>query len=906
MKVVQIKNAWEMFRIKFIEEGKTVWENYWALKDINFEVKKGETLGIIGENGSGKSTALKLIAGMLKPDRGEVTTKGRVSGLLELGAGFELEMTGRENIYAIGALYGLSKEQLDSKFEDIAEFAGIGRFINALVRNYSSGMFVRLAFALAIHVEPEILLIDDVLAVGDEFFQRKCIKRVFELKEQGKTIIFVTHDMNMLRRLCQRAIFLKDGRIVKDGPVDKVIPLYTQVIGFKSGVGVLDKEPLGVVFNNGKLFLNWHDKPLAVSSGLYTAFRIDDKWYNSVQADWSVTKEKEGALVARGTLHQLGITQIWRLDLGSGYEINLNIEIEAQEGFEIQEGYTNLMLTNEYKEWFTVLETGKFPAVSEHDQHWSHLLDTDSTRRCIGVKTDPSDKNLVSLALEQSRSTRCGFSQIYTTDYFTNCRVLQYRQVGLQNYSGEQGSKSVYFSGKVVLGIPDTGNYLNKLEDEFILGSEDLKIQFDRGQVVLIWKGLKLTKSKNINTCLYAKGRRFFSSSASWELKKAGKDKFIVQGSWLDLPIIQIWEIGIIDQTSFSLKISMQVLKEIDIPEQYLQLECSENYEYYYSGYGEGKFPEVVEHSVDVMQRCIPNGLVGLLSKKDTFAGIFVKFSEKLNNFVKIFNSDISSRARLLSIERMEAESKTKFNKGTYECFEVEINLREKGSFTGKTADKVFQKEELRFTFDKGRGRIFYKDRELTKKLGVYASLRSKNRWNDSFSRAVWSIEESKDGLKFLGNWLYLPIRQYWQFNLSKKNVIDFSISMLVDKKISVDRQQVNIMLSEEYQDWFAKDKNGIFPLFKGDIDDDWDVLWFKANIEKKEFVAAAGDSKKNKELPKVKLVPQQINPDWQLRIVNSDIYHRGRILQYLKNKEEDLSPGEYLYYKGAIEIEDI
>lgn len=907
MKVVQLKNVWEMFRIKFIEEGKAVWENYWALKDISLDVKKGETLGLIGENGSGKSTILKLIAGMLKPDRGEVIAKGRVSGLLELGAGFELDMTGRENIYNLASLYGLTKEQINNKFQAIADFADIGRFINAPVKSYSSGMFVRLAFALAIHVEPEILLIDDVLAVGDEFFQRKCIKRIFELKEQGKTIIFVTHDMNMLRRLCLRTVFLKDGRIVKDGLVDEIIPLYSQMVGSRSGVGILEKEPLRAVFNNGKLFMNWHDKPLAINSGMYTAFRIDDKWYNSIQADWEVNKEDEKTLVAKGTLHQLGLVQIWRLELDKEYEINLDIEIESEEGLEIQEGYTNIMLTNEYQQWFTVLEKGDFPSIGEHDQQWQALLNIDSVRRCAGVKTEPLiDKNLAPLVLELSKSSRGGYLQVLNTDYFTNCRVLQYRQVGLQNYSGEHSNRFSYFSGKIVVGVSDINSYLNTLEREISLDSGDLKLQFDKGQVIILWKGIKLTKSKNINTSIYANNKRFFSSTAAWELKRENENKLVARGTWPNLALTQVWEIEIIDSTSFLLKVDMEISEDIEVPEQYLQFECSENYQYYCSGYAEGEFPKIIDYCVDIMQRCIPDGLVGLKSKDSKFPSVFVKFSEKFNNFAKFFNSDISSRARLLSIEKTEAEGETKFKKGNYKCFELEVNLKEENIVGRKTTTKTFEKEGLQLIFDKGRGRIFYKERELTKRLGVYTSLRSDNRWNDSFSGATWDIEETKKGGKFLGKWLYLPIIQYWQFNLDKKNTIDFYIHMVVDKKITLERQQINIMLSERYEEWFTKEDKGTFPLFKPDVDDDWDVIWSKSKIIEKEFIAAAEDSKKNKDLPKVKLVLKQINSDWQLNIVNSDIYHRGRILQYLKNKKEDLLPGEYLYYKGSIEIEDI
>jgi ABC-type polysaccharide/polyol phosphate transport system ATPase subunit len=335
MKIIQFKNVWEMYKIKFVEDGRAKWESFWVLKDINFDVEERETIGIIGANGSGKSTLLKLIAGILKPDRGSIEIKGKVSGLLELGAGFDLEMTGRENIYSLACLFGVTPARLEEKLREITAFAGLGRFINAPVKCYSQGMFVRLAFSLAIHMDPDIFLIDDTLAVGDEEFQRKCLKKIFELKDRGKTIIFVTHDMNMLRRLCKRVIFLREGRIIKDGFVDKVVPLYTQMIGTKESVGVLERKPLTLVFNDGRLFLNWKDKLLTPNSGGYTTFLVQDRWYTSSQADWRVRKETDNKLVATGEFYQLGITQVWRLELINDYEIKWDIEVESKQPMEI-------------------------------------------------------------------------------------------------------------------------------------------------------------------------------------------------------------------------------------------------------------------------------------------------------------------------------------------------------------------------------------------------------------------------------------------------------------------------------------------------------------------------------------------------------------------------------------------
>jgi ABC-2 type transport system ATP-binding protein len=192
-------------------------EDFWALRHIDIELPLSKTLALIGPNGSGKSTLLKLIAGILTPTDGYIERRGRVAALLELGAGFHPDLTGRENVYMNASILGLSKRQIDSYFDAIVDFSGIERFIDNQVKFYSSGMHVRLAFAVAVHVEPELLLVDEVLAVGDEPFQRKCLARMKQFQTEGRTIILVTHGLDVVRELCDRAIMLEQGEITVDG-----------------------------------------------------------------------------------------------------------------------------------------------------------------------------------------------------------------------------------------------------------------------------------------------------------------------------------------------------------------------------------------------------------------------------------------------------------------------------------------------------------------------------------------------------------------------------------------------------------------------------------------------------------------------------------------------------------------
>jgi ABC-2 type transport system ATP-binding protein len=212
------KERYDSLKDRVIHLGRTTPHDFWALKDIEFEVEAGTTVGILGHNGSGKSTLLKCVAGILQPTSGQIVTRGRISALLELGAGFHPDLTGRENVELNGLLLGLSRKEIASKFDTIIDFAGeqVENHIDQQVKFYSSGMFVRLGFAIAVNVDPDILLMDEVLAVGDEAFQRKCLKKIKEFQDAGKTILFVTHAADQVRQICDRAVVLDHGDMVCD------------------------------------------------------------------------------------------------------------------------------------------------------------------------------------------------------------------------------------------------------------------------------------------------------------------------------------------------------------------------------------------------------------------------------------------------------------------------------------------------------------------------------------------------------------------------------------------------------------------------------------------------------------------------------------------------------------------
>ncbi|MDB5083787.1 MAG: transporter related protein [Bacilli bacterium] len=235
---IDIQNLSKRFRVhqernftlkeRLIYWKRAKWTDFWALKDIHLAVAPGESIGLVGRNGSGKSTLLKVISGILFPDQGTVNVHGKVSSLLELGAGFHPEFSGRENIFVNGTIMGLSRRDIKERIDQIIEFSELGRFIDEPVRSYSSGMYMRLGFSVAINIDPDILLVDEVLAVGDARFQEKCIQKFYELKALGKTIVFVSHDAGAVAKICDRCVWLQNGHIVLDSGAAEVLETYAE------------------------------------------------------------------------------------------------------------------------------------------------------------------------------------------------------------------------------------------------------------------------------------------------------------------------------------------------------------------------------------------------------------------------------------------------------------------------------------------------------------------------------------------------------------------------------------------------------------------------------------------------------------------------------------------------------
>ncbi len=269
---------------------RSYFRDFWALRDVTFDVRKGETIGIVGRNGSGKSTLLQMICGTLTPTLGSIRVDGRISALLELGAGFNPEFTGRENVLLSGLVYGISEEGIKEKFDEILDFAGIGEFIDQPVKTYSSGMYVRLAFAVAINVSPDLLVVDEALAVGDEAFQRKCLARIDAIRDSGATVLFVSHSAGTVVELCDRAILLDQGELLMEGTPKAVVTTYQKLLYAPRERAPLIRQEI----------LDKHRGVVAAPSSASDASRITGSGVPSVDGEVTSIEEEDPAYWEEG------------------------------------------------------------------------------------------------------------------------------------------------------------------------------------------------------------------------------------------------------------------------------------------------------------------------------------------------------------------------------------------------------------------------------------------------------------------------------------------------------------------------------------------------------------------------------------------------------------------------------
>ncbi|MFC1514959.1 ABC transporter ATP-binding protein [Candidatus Omnitrophota bacterium] len=942
MDLISLQNVWLKYVVEFKENKKVTREDFWALRGVSLNLEKGQTLGIIGENGSGKTTLLKIIAGMLSPDRGAVQVNGIVSTLMEIGAGFQKELTGRDNIYLISSFFGFTRDQIDSRYQDIVKFAAIGRFIDAPVKVYSQGMYMRLAFAIAIHVDPDILLIDDMFVVGDIYAQRKCVNKLFELRDLGKTIIFVMHDLEMAKRICSRGVFLRDGEVIKDGPIDKVCGYYNETVGDKKGIVILQKGALSLVFNNGMLIVRWKDKTITSGSSGHSYIWSLGKCYASNIASWQIKNFKpEKEFVAIGRWPDFFGLQYWRISILNEKEFSWEMGIHASEEISIERFQMATMFIDEYRSWFTVAGQKDFPEKFIHPKEWQGWAVSSSVDRAVGIRSNASAGESPPVVIFDRSSDNLAME----------CRVgntgsaIGAREITYENHRGSQDADMIqgrkrYFLGKVRIFENEEKEALGKylayakqvIRDSVVIRKGQLSLFCKDRTIEIYWRDMPLTCGVGFNT----KFRRsddehiYGADAGRWHIHKKSDDEILITISWDDEPLFsQIWRLRLEDDNTIAWQVTLDTDHEIIIVNKETELLINGGYKKWLTQYEEGDFVKLDKGgNVVVLDKYINEhmGVEGVYGLDElSLPGIVFDSKDKIPkaSFISRVKDNGTPTTRLRYLDVI-AEENGRLSKGSYEYFKGAIRIidpqdketalpqniqQQKPLIMGTTKRRphTIACDRLALHFDNGKGRLFWDGLEYTKGLGLYSSIFFQDRWYDS-TQAFWKIQDlDKDSLVAIGCWAGIPLSQTWRISLLGEKVISWRIEERIWAKVALGREQVNIMLSDRYEKWFVhKRAQGIFPeKFCQHNGIFWDRLWhgaIKSPIGIKKCIIKRGIFKREC-LPSLVFKSSDDCRAHHLIVENSDELFRARILQCELDMGKKNEAGGNKHFEGRIEL---
>ncbi|MBN1879345.1 ABC transporter ATP-binding protein [bacterium] len=411
----------------------------WALRHVNLEIGQGEIWGIIGRNGAGKSTLLKLLARVTRQSEGNFTIKGRVYSILELGMGFHAELSGLDNLYVAGALQGLTRREIRRLMESIVDFSGLGEAVYQPLRTYSSGMRVRLAFALAAHTSPDILILDEILAVGDEQFQRKCFEVIRAFIERGVTVLFVSHDMKLISLICNHCILLHNGEILDRGDTNTVIESYSQIMGPSIST---NKLTLTHAAHYMQLF---HGRfRITHRFGLYTSVRANRIWYDPAYILWEDESFQQDRMVLHGHYITLPLSMTWEFTFRNDITLQWDVFLHADTSLHIDRFQVNVMLNTAFNSWGAGGITGKFP------ERFESAIGEDWSRRWIG-----SPDSVISAFVDHTRfcgrvdystSNTSGVLAVVSSNPEFKAHLLQYLKTWPENEMIKMDDKPIFRS----------------------------------------------------------------------------------------------------------------------------------------------------------------------------------------------------------------------------------------------------------------------------------------------------------------------------------------------------------------------------------------------------------------------------------------------------------------------------
>lgn len=566
--------------------GRTTGE-FAALRDISIEVGAGESLGIIGRNGSGKSTLLKIMAGVTLPSSGDVTIRGRVASLLELGAGFHPMLTGRENVYLNAGLLGMRHGQVDEVFDQIVAFSGIADFIDQPVDTYSSGMYVRIGFAVASHTNPDVFLVDEVLSVGDEEFQRKCRRRIGELREQGKTIVFVSHDLGIVNTLCNRIVLLDKGRmIVRDTP-QKTINFYLRQVGRELGTHTFSEGRTEAIQCDGRISLFQDQDEITAGNGLQLYLSSLGQRHSSRDADWEVAERTETGCAARGRMTRLPVELAWKMELRDG-KLHWHIAMDCEHDTALTQIEAVLHLPVAFAQWVYGDFSGAFPNIQPSDAAWNVMAAPEVFESEAAALPSPGSALPALVCRLASHDRRFGFYWA-NSEYASFSRMLiAYARFPQENCIFPKG-KHELMTFTVDMTVPRE-EVNSRVRSDRVLEAGALQARFEQGKIRLRSGGDEISAFLHVYSAMLIEQLWQDSTSLQWTPPRPEGNGLVVTGESRRFPFRQEWRIERLDN-ALGLTITMDVLEPFDAQEYHVSAVLRPEYERWETDTESGVFP---------------------------------------------------------------------------------------------------------------------------------------------------------------------------------------------------------------------------------------------------------------------------------------------------------------------------
>lgn len=649
-----------------------------ALNDISFTVERGESVGIIGANGSGKSTLLKILAGVTAPTRGRVTVNGKVASLLELGAGFHPLLTGRENIYLNGRILGMTPADVDRVFDRIVEFSGIEEFIDNPVETYSSGMFVRLGFAVAVHANPDIFLVDEVLSVGDEDFQRKCRERIGQLREEGKTIVFVSHDLSIVNTLCERVILLSGGTMVVRDSAQATIDYYLRLVGRKKGIHRFAQGSVEAILSHGRLSVFHGQREASAPSGFQVHLTSMGEVHSSANADWDVVERSEAGCVARGRMPKLPATQSWCLRIEAG-RIRWEVSLEVERPMNLRVADVNLFFPTAYTHWIYGDESGGFPPIPHAQTGFLAMHPANGRVHDVAAYPDAGNP-LPALMVHLVGESENRRLQWVNTDYVMGCRALQAEvEFPLEEANLSPG---IYPLVSLELDLEATPSMIAEVVDRYrrerTLTSGDLSAQWDSGMVRLSRGGQELTEAVHIYNSLFMNNLWNDSQSMHWEKPVPGEGGMTVHGRSRRFPFSQTWDLRPVEG-GFELCFWLETHDLLLVQEYQVSVGLKAAYDRWETALENGLFPVIRETDDDwvhLNREYTPSEWAKALS--GTLPSVMLEVSPEAPAFrMTAINTGYRQSARVLQALRTPEAGGIRFDAGRHLLFQGRITVLE-------------------------------------------------------------------------------------------------------------------------------------------------------------------------------------------------------------------------------------